>query len=271
MGSTCWVAAALLVTVTAPIAAQTDFFNTDAGRPVRIEDAYATERFAFDVQLAPLRWERLRGGIWAWSVEPEIGYGILPRTQIEVGVRVRGTLNGAAAMPAGVAGIDIGVFHNLNTETLSLPAMAVHANVLLPAGRYAPRRAFPAAGIIITRSLPVARVHVNAQVAGGRASDVVESSDAFRWLAGIAIDRTWPLRSLLVTADLFAARPLHEGQPEWTAEAGFRKQLSPRMAVDLGLGRRFTGTPAWTITIGTAYAFAVRSLLPQRNSAEVIP
>lgn len=30
-------------------AAQTDYYNTDAGRPVHIEDAYPVERHAFEI------------------------------------------------------------------------------------------------------------------------------------------------------------------------------------------------------------------------------
>lgn len=37
------------------LAAQTDYYNTDAGRPVQVEDAYATERYAFEMKLAPVR------------------------------------------------------------------------------------------------------------------------------------------------------------------------------------------------------------------------
>src|SRR5215213_2714705 len=42
----------------APAGAQTDYYNTDEGRPVRVEDAYPTERYAFELQLAPVRLER---------------------------------------------------------------------------------------------------------------------------------------------------------------------------------------------------------------------
>src|SRR5919109_166308 len=76
------VAASLL---THPAVAQTDYYNTDAGRPIRIEDAYPVERRAFEIQAAPLRLERARGGLYHWGIEPELAFGILPRTQIEVG------------------------------------------------------------------------------------------------------------------------------------------------------------------------------------------
>src|SRR5688572_23274403 len=45
-----------------PAAAQTDYYNIDSGRPVRIEDAYPVERYAFEAQVAPLRMERRDDG-----------------------------------------------------------------------------------------------------------------------------------------------------------------------------------------------------------------
>jgi hypothetical protein len=82
-------AAAMLAavgTAANPLAAQTDYYNTDARRPVRIEDAYPVERYAFEAQVAPLRLERLSGGVYHWEIEPELAYGILPRTHLEVGL-----------------------------------------------------------------------------------------------------------------------------------------------------------------------------------------
>ena len=64
-----------------PAAAQTDYYNTDAGRPITVEDAYPVERRAVELQLAPLRLERVRGGTYHWGVEPEVAVGILPRTR----------------------------------------------------------------------------------------------------------------------------------------------------------------------------------------------
>ena len=111
------------------VAAQTDYYNTDAGRPIRVEDATALERRGFELQAAPLRLERGRGGIYRWGIEPEIAYGILPRTQFEVGfplVFVDAGANGQRT--TGLAGIDVSVLHNFNTET-RLPAFAIAAEV----------------------------------------------------------------------------------------------------------------------------------------------
>jgi hypothetical protein len=53
-------------------------------------------------------------------------------------------------------------------------------------------------------------------------------------------------------ADVFAERyvGLFQGT-EWTAEAGIRKQWTPTIAFELGVGRRFAGvTRMWTLTFG---------------------
>ena len=60
------------------------FYNLDALRPNRVEDALATERYALDAQLAPLRLERFSDGSYRWRSEPKLSYGILPFTELEV-------------------------------------------------------------------------------------------------------------------------------------------------------------------------------------------
>src|SRR5688500_20382202 len=75
-------AALLLGVVATSATAQTDYYNTDAGRPMQIEDAHPVERRAFEIQAAPLRLERSSGGTYHWGIEPELAYGILPRTNI---------------------------------------------------------------------------------------------------------------------------------------------------------------------------------------------
>ena len=243
-------------------AAQTDYYNTDAGRPIQIEDAYAVERRALELQVAPLRLERARGGTYQWGVEPEVAVGILPRTQLEVGLPLAFVDAGAGARAAGLAGVDLSVLHNLNVET-SIPALAVVADVLLPAGALGPDRAYPSLKGIATRTFSWARFHVNAQytfgdrlpAASAAASRVGPlAAELARWTGGVAVDRTFPLRSLLVSGELVARRPLREGEDvEWNSAAGLRYQLSPRVAADAGGGYRLTGDDAgWFATFGAA-------------------
>jgi len=75
-----------------------------------------------------------------------------------------------------------------------------------------------------------------------------------RWQAGVAVDRTFPLRSLLVSGELVARQPLQrESDLAWSTAAGLRYQLSPRVAGDAGAGYRLTGgDEGWYATIGAA-------------------
>ncbi|MBA2632547.1 MAG: transporter [Chloroflexi bacterium] len=255
--------------VPATAAAQTDYYNTDLGRPVVIEDAYPTERYAFELQLAPVRLERSGGGVYTWGIEPEIAYGILPRTHVEVGAPLAFIDAGGDAQEFGLAGIDLSVLHNLNTETAGLPAFGIAAGVLLPVGEFAPDRAYPSAKAIATRTFGFARFHVNGLYTFGSEPDREldpgeEAVETSRWLAGVAVDKTFPLRAMLLIGNVYARQPILEDEDlEWNAGAGLRYQLSPRLAIDGGAGRRLTGEDqAWFLTFGAAYAFAIRSLIP---------
>jgi hypothetical protein len=68
---------------------------------------------------------------------------------------------------------------------------------------------------------------------------------------------------MLVIGDVYARQPLADDDLEWNVSGGVRYQLNPRFALDAGIGRRLTGNEqGWFITFGTAYAFAIRSLIP---------
>jgi hypothetical protein len=268
--------AAALVAASAgatPVAAQKDYYKLDKNRPSRISDAYTTERYAIDVKMAPLRLEREAGGLYHWEFEPEIAYGILPRTSVEVGVPFVVVDGGAAGRRSGVAGLDLSLFHNLNVETRTLPAFAIRGDVVLPVGSLAPDRAYPSVTGLATRSFSWARFHVNGQYGFGAASedadhagealDVETGKGASRWLAGVAVDRVFPLRALLLVGNVYARQPLHEDESvEWSAGGGFRYQVNPYLVVDSGLERRLTGAATWQFTVGAAYQFALRGLIP---------
>lgn len=265
-------AAVLLLLIASPVEspAQTDYYNTDRNRPVRIEDAHTVDRYAFELKVASLRIERSAGGVYQWEFAPEIAYGILPRTSVEVGVPLVG-IDAAGETRRGLAGLELSVFHNLNVETASLPAFAVRGDVLLPVGGLAADRAYPSLTAITTRTFQWGRLHANAQYTFGRAfgegaSDgehaVAAAAHEPRWLAGVAVDRSSPLQSLLVIGNVYAAQPLDRlADLQWHAEAGVRYQLSPYLAVDAGAGRRF-GQDAWYVTAGGAYHVALRKLIP---------
>lgn len=248
--------------------AQTDYYNTDAGRPITVEDAYAIERRAVELQVAPLRLERARGtaAAYAWSLEPEFAVGLLPRTQLEVGFPLAYREGVGGGRASGLAGLDVSMLYNLNVETRTLPALAVVADVLLPVGALAPSKAYPSVKAIATRTFPAARFHLNAQytlgdrlAAADLEGDAGGAGELSRWLAGIAVDRTFPLRSMLLTAEVVARQPLAESEDvALSTAAGTRYQLSPRVAADAGAGYRLTGADrGWFVTFGAAVALGL--------------
>ena len=274
-GSMRTLAATVIVLAAAsPLHGQTDYYNTDAGRPILIEDAYPVERYAFELQLAPVRLERERGGLYNWGFEPELAYGILPRTQLEIGFPFHVVDASGPARQSGLAGIELSVLHNLNVETAGMPALALAAEALLPVGRLAPGDAYVAAKGIATRTYQWARFHLNARYTFGPEPPLPPehvtgarepTGDVSRWMAGVAVDRTFPLKAMLLAGSIYAHQPIAEEEPlTWVAETGLRYQWNPVLAVDAGIAKRLTGeTQPWSLTFGAAYVFAVRSLLPR--------
>ena len=265
--SRCVLASVWLSAIPALLSAQTDYYNTDAGRPITVEDAYATERYAFELQLAPVHLERSRGGRYSWGIEPEIAYGFLPRTHIEIGLPIAFIDGAAGQRRSGIAGLDVSLLHSLNAET-SIPALAIAADVLAPVGSLGPDKAYASAKGIITKTLRVARFHLNGRYTFGSEPGAASAgaSEVSRWLGGLAVDKTFPLRAMLITAEVFARQPIESAEDvDWNAGAGIRYQLSPQFALDGGLGRRLTGADqAWFVTFGLARAFSVRSVFPVR-------
>lgn len=247
--------------------AQTDYFNTDAGRPVRIEDAYAIERRAIELQVAPLRLERERAGGYRWGIEPEIAVGLLPRTQVEIGFPLVHAEGVPGVRTTALAGLELSALYNLNAET-RLPALAVVADVVVPAGPLGPSTTIPSLKAIATKTFAWARIHLNGQmtfaddpgVSGSTRTGTSPANAEFsRWLGGIAIDKALPLRSMLLTAEVVVSQPLaHAAARRWDVAGGTRIQLSPRVAFDAGGGYRLAGDePGWFITTGAAVAIGL--------------
>ena len=81
-----------------------------------------------------------------------------------------------------------------------------------------------------------------------------------RWLAGAGVDKSFPLSSFLIVADVVIEK--YEGigrAADWTAEAGIRKQFTQFLVLDLAAGRRFTGIgKAWFATTGSTITMSLK-------------
>lgn len=104
------------------------------------------------------------------------------------------------------------------------------------------------------------RFHLNGQYTFGDrlvetdgGEGVHGAAELSQWMGGLAVDRTFSLQSLLVTAEVVAWQPLVEAADvQWETAAGARYQLSPRVALDGGAGYRLTGDQGWFATFGAA-------------------
>jgi hypothetical protein len=147
----------------APASAQTDYYNLDAGRPTRVEDAVPTSRHELEIQLAPLRVERFARGVSRWRLEPKLSFGVLPLTEIEIRAPVMHVRpSGNTSTSTGIASLGIGAMHALNLETSYLPGVAVSGELLLPVGSLAATRTSYAVKLLASKTFSIARVHLNA-------------------------------------------------------------------------------------------------------------
>ncbi|MEP6733079.1 MAG: hypothetical protein ABJE10_20725 [bacterium] len=146
--------------------AQTDYRNLDAGRPLRVEDALVTPRMSLDVQLPNVRAEQYGNGVTRWRVDAKAAYGIASFSEVELRVPLiyvvpSGGASGSART-FGSAGVAIGATHAFGVETPNVPAIAIAAEVLLPAGALASPNATYSLKVIATKTVSFARVHLNA-------------------------------------------------------------------------------------------------------------
>ena len=254
---------ALCALVTSAASAQTDYYNTDSGHPLAIEDAYAIELFALELRPASLSLSRHTGGVYALEVESEVSYGVLPRTQVEGKLAWRRAERGST-YESGISGAVIGLLHNLNAETLTLPALALSGELLLPGGSMGADERYLTLKALATRSFPLARIHLSVGYAFGDSPTRIVlahgvQAEVPRWSAGVAIDKALALRSVLLSAEFVAERPTLAAHPTILELAGgIRWQWTPRIVADVGIVRHLTGDDReLALRLGGSYALGL--------------
>lgn len=255
---------AIVFTVTGlrPVAAQIDYRNLDDHRPVRTEDAYPIERYAFEF-LAPYEYENGLGGEQHHAVVPELGYGVLANTQIGLKLPFA-ALQEPNSTDWGFAGPRVFALYNFNTEGRWLPALALRADVAVPLGNLAGDNAQVTFKGIATRSWGRTRLHVNGSVTLGDAAGRPLVDAEPKWAVSAAVDRTLLRQSLLFIGELSILEAASQAPTEVTAAGGFRYQLTPTLVLDAGISRRLSADagPDLGLTVGLSHAFSFAGLLP---------
>jgi hypothetical protein len=239
----------------APVDGQTDFYNLDKDRPLRVEDAYATKRHAFEFQASPFTLSQDRAGVLRFQPSMELKHGLLPGLEASVGMGMDRIRDGSDTSTS-LGEVELSALLNLWVEGPDLPAAAIRVTGHLPTG--SDHAATLEVRGILTRSLvgPV-RGHLNGAAIGGGGRD--ES-----WWAGAALDYVLPFHHTLLLLEWWLASPPDEGRRRLHSSAGLRFQLSPTLALDGGMGRSWTGDVRqdWTLTLGVTHEFGVRALFP---------
>lgn len=256
------VVAALVALAASRAAAQLDYRNLDDDRPVRVEDAYAVERYAFEL-LIPYSLEGERGGTVVHASLLELAYGIVRNGHVGVKAPLA-AVRGAAATDWGLAGIRLFALYNFNTESPVLPALSLRADVTLPVGALAASETHAALKAIVTRSWGRNRLHLNAAYRLGADGTPAAVEPADRWWYGAALDRTLYRQSLLIVAAAYARRVVDAAPTEVNASLGLRWQWRPATVLDVGVSRRLRDEsgPDYAVTVGVSNAFAVAWLMP---------
>lgn len=256
---------ALLLVLPRGARAQTDFMNTDRGRPFAVEDALTVERWALEVQLSPVRIERTAGAATRVSTTPGFNFGLLPRVELTVEFPLVERHTGSKRT-LSLAGLEVGLLHQLNAESEHLPAFGLRLDATLPVGGLAPSHEYTSVGVLATRSFDAGiRLHANANanLAGGSTLPIVGDPEArfhSNWSAGVALDKTFPLHFALVGIEGMLREP--NGMPgarEWSVGLGARLQVDPRWSLDAGLGRSGgAGDDTWFASVGATWALGWR-------------
>jgi hypothetical protein len=139
------------------------YYNLDAGRPGRVEDAAPAPRYELDLQLLPVRFEQLAGGTRRWRTDQKASFGIAPFTELEMRAPILLIDSPTPGVPltSGLGGVAVGALHAFGLETGRVPAIAVAGEWLLPVGSLAARVGSYSAKLIATKTFPLVRVHAN--------------------------------------------------------------------------------------------------------------
>ena len=252
-----------------PLHAQIDYRNLDEGRPVRTEDAYPVERYAFELVL-PYRHENAADGGRSHVFAPELAYGLLLDFMVGAKVPLVALDEGDVSV-RGLGAPRLFGLYNFNTEAVDFPALSLRADVDLPAGDLGGDAVRVGVTGIVTRSWGRTRAHLNGTVGLGPDADGVGAAHGVpEWSASLAVDRTLLRRSLLLIGDLGVRRSTAAAPTEVSAALGARLQLTPTIVLDAGLERRLTRRAGADlgVTVGLSHAFSrAAPVTPSRPTA----
>jgi hypothetical protein len=231
----------ILVTLflTSPVAHAIDHKNLDAGRPLRLQDAYPIAKGEWNLEAGA--GFSTHDNLDRASFSFEIIYGALLNFQLELGTTLF-TDPRKADEPAKSGDLHLGALYNFNQETMKLPAFGIRAGVDLPTGVDSSGVDFELMGLM-TKSVGRLSLHLNAgyEFVGG--AERGERDARYKVVVGPSFPLGAPKHTrTTVLADLFLEQAAHRDQDDvFGGEIGLRHQLNLRTVVDAGIGTEFSG------------------------------
>lgn len=227
-----------------------DHDNLDKNRPLRIEDAYPLAKGELGLE-GGARFLDRRQGRTRFAFQPQVLYGAFYNTQLEIG----GDL---VTEPTSIEGAEksgdlrVGGLYNFNTETLTLPALAIKLEGEFPTGVRSSGVDATLAGIL-TRTFGRWRTHLNAEYTVVGSARGGERHGLYRLALGLSYPLGYPMRFReTLIADVFTRQSDFSGGRNPTGiEIGLRHQFSSRIVLDGGLGTEFAGPADRAAVFGT--------------------
>jgi hypothetical protein len=199
-----------------------DHKNLDAGRPARVEDAYAIADGEIALEVAAgFTLERKGSDRGVFPVEAL--YGAYPNLQLAVGTTLSTSPREIDGRPRS-GDLQASALYNFNQETLVLPALALRLGLEIPTGIGSQGVAVEVKGIV-TKSIQRLAVHLNAGYQLLTATRRGERDGVYELALGASYPLGAPwLTRLLLVGDVFAEQAPRRGEaPIVGTEIGRRR------------------------------------------------
>jgi hypothetical protein len=241
--------------------AQEDFRSLDAGRPLKVTDAYPKKYLEWEVQ-AGLQGGWTEGGRRSFEGVFELETGPFRNIEIGAGLQVA-TEDDGASTSTGLEGLEVEALYNLRHEGWAWPAFAIQAGAEAPTGGRSFSRADWAwrVDLILTRSFSNRlRIHANS---GYVLASEVDGGDL--WRGGVAFDIPTGFSSRLIMGDVYTEIPVDSGPTRAWAELGTRVQITNLSVIDMGLATRLDewnrGAANVRLIVGFSRMFGIGGLV----------
>ncbi len=232
------------------VLAQEDFRSVDAGRPIRVEDAYPLKFLEWEWELGS-EFLVAEGGRRGATGVLELKVGIARNLQFGVEAhpaweRVAGAASG------GVEEFSTHLLFNVNQEGRSAPAVAFRTTLLAPGIGDVRREDVGLELLAIqTKSLSRLRLHLNGGYA--IASDI--DGGAY-WISGLGFDFPIGLFSKSILGDLYLEVPTDRSDARVWFEVGTRLQITNVSVIDLGVTARLDEWGRGAANIGVVFGLS---------------